>query len=76
MIVYKKGRCGVMEEKKFDKNAYDQTYHRETTYYRKASFNRRNAEDEELVLWIDSQPESVSSYLKRLVAEDMAKNKK
>ena len=55
----------------FDQLKYIAQYNKENIAYRKVSFNRKKPEDVEIMEWIDSQEESVSSYLKRLAKQDM-----
>lgn len=57
----------------FDQTEYIKAYHREHTKYRKMSLNNANPEDIKIMAWLDSRPEGVSAYLKRLVKEDMGK---
>lgn len=56
----------------FDKKGYDNEYIKTKIVYRRMNFNRNKQEEMEMVAWIDAQPEGVSNYLKRLVAEDIA----
>lgn len=55
----------------FDQREYVKAYTRQHIQYRKASFNTQFPEDLQLLTWIDSQPESTSQYIRRLVKEDM-----
>lgn len=55
----------------FDQKEYEKAYHKEYTKYRKANFNTLNDEDQQMMKWIDAQPEGTSGYLKRLVKNDM-----
>ena len=59
----------------FDQLKYISKYNRENITYRKISFNAKNQEDIEIAAWIDQQKESTSSYLKRLVVEDMKRRR-
>lgn len=59
----------------FDQKEYDKAYHKEYTYYKHLSLNRKSPEDDEIAVWLDSQSESISQYLKRLVKEDMQRRK-
>ena len=43
--------------------------------YRKINFNKSKQDDKMLLDWIDAQPDKVSPYLKRLVREDMERQK-
>lgn len=52
---------------------YIMAYNREHIRFRKACFNDQDPKDVAMMDWIDSQPESISAYLKRLVQEDMAR---
>ncbi len=44
--------------------------------YKSINFNMKKPDDVELLEWVAAQPEKVSPYLKRLVKEDMERNKK
>lgn len=59
----------------FDQKQYVKDYIKAKIVYRRMNFNNGKPEDLEMVEWIDSQPEGVSNYLKRLVAEDMEKSR-
>lgn len=58
----------------FDQKAYVNEYIKEKIKYRRMNFNTGKPDDMAMVEWIDSQPEGVSNYLKRLVLADMQKN--
>ena len=54
----------------FDAKAYMNKYISEKIIYKRVNFTRGKAEDEELLAWIDAQPESVTQYIKRLIRAD------
>ena len=58
----------------FDQGEYIREYLREHITYKKMTINCNNETDQMISGWIDSQPESTSAYLKRLVLEDMQKH--
>ena len=55
----------------FDQKQYVNDYIKAKIVYRRMNFNNGKPDDMQMVEWIDSQPEGVSNYLKRLVADDM-----
>lgn len=55
----------------FDQKQYIKDYAKANIIYRKMNFNRLKQDDMAIVSWLDSQPEGVSNYLKRLIAEDI-----
>ena len=55
----------------FDQKQYVNEYIKAKIVYRRMNFNKGKPDDMEMVEWLDSQPEGVSNYLKRLVADDM-----
>ena len=57
----------------FDQKQYVNEYIKSKIVYRRMNFNNGKPDDMQMVAWIDSKPEGVSNYLKRLVAEDMKK---
>lgn len=57
----------------FDQKQYVNEYIKSKIVYRRMNFNNGKPDDMQMVAWIDSQPEGVSNYLKRLVEEDMKK---
>lgn len=59
----------------FDQKAYVNGYIKTKIVYRRMNFNAGKPDDMAMVEWIDSQPEGVSNYLKRLVCEDMGRGK-
>lgn len=69
-----------MSEKKRERTEnqinYQKQYNNDHVSWRKVSFNDKNPDDEILKKWIDSQEESTSAYLKRLIREDMEKRTK
>ncbi len=58
------------------KETYNNEYNKRNIRSRRMNFNLKKEEDLEMMEWIDSKPEGISNYLKKLVAEDMAKAKK
>lgn len=60
----------------FDQMQYQKDYNNQHVKWRKVSFNDLNPDDEILKNWIDQQNESTSSYLKRLVRQDMESQNK
>lgn len=58
----------------FDQKQYVNDYIKAKIIYRRMNFNNGKPEDMNMVEWIDSHPEGVSNYLKRLAAEDMGKS--
>ena len=55
---------------------YQKRYNNDHVSWRKVSFNDKNPDDMILKTWIDSQEESTSAYIKRLVREDMERRSK
>lgn len=55
---------------------YMKDYNNRHVKWRKVSFNDKNPDDMILMKWIDSQEESTSAYIKRLIREDMEKQSK
>ena len=55
---------------------YQKKYNHDHVVWRKVSLNDKNPDDEILKKWIDSQQESTSAYIKRLVREDMERRTK
>lgn len=55
---------------------YMKDYNNRHVKWRKVSFNDKNPDDMILMGWIDSQEESTSAYIKRLVREDMERRSK
>lgn len=55
---------------------YMKDYNNRHVKWRKVSFNDKNPDDMILMAWIDSQEESTSAYIKRLVREDMERRSK
>lgn len=55
----------------FDQAEYVKRYHREKVIGKKVTFNRNNPDDMVLLQWLESQPEGMVSYMKRLIREDM-----
>lgn len=55
----------------FDQAEYVKEYQRENRITKKVTFNRKNLDDMEMVEWLDSRPEGIVQYLKRLIREDM-----
>ena len=61
----------MTEKKPFDQYEYIKQYQRENIRFKKMNFNLLNHDDVKIISWLENQPEGVSNYLKRLVAEDM-----
>lgn len=59
----------------FDKSVYDQQYQRDHVIRKQLTFNRDNPEDMELLAHAQDQPDSFVAYIKRLIAEDAARNR-
>lgn len=59
----------------FDQKEYVNDYIKKTIVYRRMNFNRNKPDDMQMVEWIDAQPEGASNYLKRLVQDDMSKDR-
>ena len=55
---------------------YQKQYNNDHVSWRKVSFNDKNPDDMILMNWIDSQEESTSAYIKRLIREDMENQRK
>ncbi len=55
----------------FDQAEYIKEYHRENRIIKKVILNRKNPDDMALVEWLDSRPEGITPYLKRLIREDI-----
>lgn len=55
---------------------YMKDYNNRHVKWRKVSFNDKTPDDMILMNWIDSQEESTSAYIKRLVREDMERRSK
>ena len=59
-----------------NKRAYDKVYAHENFRGKTIQFNRKNELDMELFEWMRTQPEGGAKYIKRLILEDMERNKK
>lgn len=59
----------------FDARAYMNQYVKEKIIYKRVNFTRGKEEDEELLAWIDAQPEGTAPYIRRLIREDMESKK-
>lgn len=59
----------------FDQNKYVADYMREKIKQVKVSLNKTKQDDIDIIEWLDRQPEGASGYIKRLIREDMAKEK-
>ena len=74
------GRGDIMEGKKRvrteNQKKYQKKYNNDHISWRKVSFNDKNQDDIVLMKWVDCQEESTSSYIKRLIREDMEKQSK
>lgn len=57
----------------FNQKQYVNEYIKAKIVYRRMNFNNGKPDDMTMLAWIDSQPEGVSNYLKRLVLQDMQK---
>ena len=62
----------TMPEKKFDKNKYDQQFHKKN--YRRFSILFRNESDYEMIQKLESQPNS-TDYLRHLIRADIEREK-
>lgn len=58
-----------------EKSAYDQQYMKTNVVRIMVTFNRRKPEDMVLYGWMTSREESMVSYIKRLIREDMERVK-
>lgn len=67
----REGGRRIMPRTKEDKYRYDQQYLHENMSNVLVTFNRKKAEDIELLEWIAAQPEKKVAYIKRLIREDM-----
>ena len=56
--------------------ARDQKYIKANIKLVHVSLNRKKPEDMEMLMWLESQDESASSYIKRLIRQDMNRGKK
>ena len=56
--------------------AQDQKYIKANIKLVHVSLNRKKPEDMEMLMWLESQDESASSYIKRLIKQDMNRGKK
>ena len=56
---------------KYDDAEYKKQYQRSHIRFRKMNFNVDKPDDVVMIEWLDSQPEGVSNYMKRLVSDDM-----
>ena len=61
------------EQVSFDKGSYDIAYQKETLERHSLNFNRKT--EAELIAWVASRNELFAAYVKRLIREDMEKNK-
>lgn len=59
----------------FDARAYMNQYVKEKIIYKRVNFTRGKEEDEELLAWIEAQPEGTAPYIRRLIREDMEAQK-
>ena len=57
----------------FNQKQYVNEYIKAKIIYRRMNLNNGKPDDMAMLEWIDSQPEGVSNYLKRLVLQDMKK---
>lgn len=63
------------QPEKFDKYRYDQEYIKKNMKRVLITFNRNNPQDMQLVEWMEKQPGSMTGYMKRLIREDMKKDR-
>ncbi len=59
----------------FDARAYMNQYMKEKIIYKRVNFTKGKPEDDEMLAWIDAQPEGTAPYIKRLIREDMERTK-
>lgn len=59
----------------FNQAEYVKQYQRANVIGKKITFNRTNPEDMELMSWLESRPEGMVAYMKRLIREDMESKK-
>ena len=57
----------------FNQKEYIKEYIKTKIVYRRINFNVGKPDDMAMVSWLDSRPDGVSNYLKRLIQEDMKK---
>lgn len=62
------------EEGKRKQYEYNLQYLKNNVVRKNVIFNRLNPEDQRIMEWLDSQPEGISPYMKRLILEDMARS--
>lgn len=55
----------------FDQNKYIQQYISENRTTKNLTFNKRNAEDMEMLEWLNSREEGFNKYIKNLIRKDM-----
>lgn len=55
----------------FDQGKYVVDYMKENIKQVRVSLNRTKDEDNEIIHWLESQPEGASGYIKRLIRNDM-----
>ena len=60
----------------FDAQKYMREYIAEKIIYKRVNFARGKEDDEELLTWIEAQPEKTAPYIKRLIREDMQRRLK
>ena len=58
-----------------NKREYDKQYQRENFKGKYITFNKKVPEDMEMYEWIRTRPEQGNCYIKRLIREDMERQK-
>ena len=58
-------------ETPFDAKTYIRNYVAEKLTYKKVHFVKGKPDDEEMIAWLDAQPEGIAPYIKRLIRADM-----
>ena len=58
----------------FDQTAYIEQYIRENLTRKMITFNKKKPEDVARLKWLESQPEGMIAYLKKLIDEDMTRD--
>ena len=65
----------LSENARQNKHEYDKQYIRQNIQSKHLAFNKLIPEDMELFEWCNSQQESANFYIKRLIREDMERQK-
>lgn len=55
----------------FDPKTYMNKYVSEKIIYKRVNFTKGKPEDDEIVVWLDAQPDGIAPYVKRLIWRDM-----